>query len=206
MRRKKNNKQTNLKSPSPFEIQFEHTRAGPIILGGGGGYCCRHYSKERHQNSGEIPYLYHVKIESVIPPPSIFTGKFHPYMSWHVRREHQLDLYGDFPDPIHHLQAWCEKIIRGIQRPEKAISLFLLAIGHLRQIVGKLKSVMCESESGFGFESGFDRRSANVNLTQLDQNDLPRILLKPVFQCEFLSLRDQMLRAPSPSIFKYIVH
>ena len=36
--------------------------------------------KERHQNSGEIPYLYNVKIESVTPSPSIFTGEFHPYV------------------------------------------------------------------------------------------------------------------------------
>ncbi len=28
----------------------------------------------------------------------------------------------------------------------------------------------------------FIRRSANVNLTQLDQNDLPRILLKSLIQ------------------------
>ncbi len=29
------------------------------------------YTKERHQNSGEIPYLYNVKIESVTPSPPL---------------------------------------------------------------------------------------------------------------------------------------
>ena len=79
--------------------------------------------KERHQNSGEIPYLYNVKIESVTPSPSIFTGEFHPYVSWRIWREHQIDLYGGFSNPFHHSQTCCEKIIWGIWRPEEVISL-----------------------------------------------------------------------------------
>ncbi len=41
----------------------------------------------------EIPYLNNVKIESVTPSPSNFTGKCHPYnvMSWRVQWEHQPD-------------------------------------------------------------------------------------------------------------------
>ena len=59
-------------------------------------------AKEMHQNSGEILYLYNVKIRVSNPPPSsIFTGEFHPYASWRVRREHQIDLYGGFSKPIH---------------------------------------------------------------------------------------------------------
>ena len=32
----------------------------------------------------------------------IFTGEFHSYMSWRVRWEHQIDLYGGLSNPIIH--------------------------------------------------------------------------------------------------------
>ncbi len=84
-----------------------------------------------------------------------------------------------------------------IQKETFFTSLIWIASHNLRQIMGKLKNQTLGHQtsmyqyykanpwwSNLTFWAGkcyvFVRRSANVNLTQLDQNDLPRILLKAI--------------------------
>ncbi len=87
------------------------------------------WTTERHQNSGEIPYLYNVKIESVTPSPSIFAGEFHLYMSWRMRREHQLDLAASLTPYIIHRHG-VRKLLEAYRDQRKQ---FLWAIGHLNK-------------------------------------------------------------------------
>ena len=78
---------------------------------------CRHRDRKRHQNLGEILYLYNV----VTPSPSTFAFEFHPWVSHHILREHELDWHGSFSYPMH--QSQIEKIVWGIWRPKEVISL-----------------------------------------------------------------------------------